>query len=110
MAQSPKQRHKKPSFWQKHIEGWQSSGFSQEQYCQEKGLKKCTLQYWRRKLTGQEEVFSIVPVRLTEENPLAVNQESSGLKIHCGDRLSVELSVGFDAPSLKRLIEVLEEI
>ena len=110
MAKSPQQRHNKSVFWQEQIEGWQRSGLSQEEYCQKEGLKKCTLQYWRRKLSGKEEVFSLVPVRLTAEKASLALEESSGLRLHSAQGLSVELSVGFDVASLRRLIKVLEEI
>jgi len=104
MAKPSPNRRQKAESWRKHLAAWKNSGLSQVQYCQEHHLKKNTFLYWRKKLGKGNETFSLVPVTVDEE-PRPV---LSGLTLCYSDRFCVELSVDFDAPSLKRLVEVLE--
>jgi hypothetical protein len=43
----------KEKFWQEHIDGWRSSGLSQQAYCRNNHLAMSTFGYWRRKLKVQ---------------------------------------------------------
>ena len=111
MPVPPKTPTQKPLFWKKQIDYWKRSGLSQKQFCQEKDLKFCTFKYWRQKLSRKDEGISFVPIRLIEKDtPVLLKNELSGLTIRCSDHFFVDLSVGFDVDSLKRLVKVFEQI
>ena len=105
---SPTSGHQKTKYWRKHLNDWQCSGLSQRQYCLKHSLKKYTFLYWRKKFANEGKRLSLIPVTVVEEQSSSPEPISSGLVLRCSDRYSVELSVDFDGPSLKRLVEVLE--
>ena len=45
-----KQDQEKLSYWQAHIQGWRSSGLTQEAYCVREQLKRSTFDYWRSRI------------------------------------------------------------
>lgn len=49
---SPEAAQDKSCQWRKHFESWQQSGLSQQQYCDQAGIKKSSFQYWRNKLAA----------------------------------------------------------
>lgn len=46
-------RDEKQTFWQQHMNQWESSGQSQSAYCTTHGLKLGTFGYWRTQLSRQ---------------------------------------------------------
>jgi hypothetical protein len=52
--------------WQRHIQGWQSSGLSQREYCERAGVALSTFTLWRGRLQGRT-VAATVPLSTTVE-------------------------------------------
>jgi hypothetical protein len=98
----------KAKHWGKHLKHWKSSHLTQDQYCAEHELNKHTFTYWKKKFSKKPEQFSLVPVTITPDEASLPKNTSSGLTLNCSDRYCIELSVDFHAPTLKRLVEVLE--
>lgn len=92
------------AFWRQHVEGWQRSGLSQQEYCQEHGLVLSTLQTWRRRLKSNSAEVQIVQVGQAfrpAAAPLA-------LLVGRGGRYRLEISHGVHPATLATVLEVLE--
>jgi hypothetical protein len=95
-------------YWKKQITGWRKSGQSQVAFCRENELNRWGFLYWRRKLldnsSGGEAAFVQVP------NPLEMKLDQRGtisIEIKCQYR--IEVKEGFQAVTLKQILDVLEE-
>jgi hypothetical protein len=93
--------------WRKHIEQWAASGLTAAQYGEKAGVNPRTLTYWKWRL-GRERgegaspkgaVATLVEFRAPEDTRME-------LILSGGRRVRVPTS--FDAPALRRLIDVLE--
>ena len=51
--------------WQERIAQWQASGLSQRAYAIEQGFPVRQVGYWVRRLTGEQAVPALLPVRVT---------------------------------------------
>ena len=101
--------------WRKRVERWKDSGLTAQQYATELGIKASTLQYWKHKL-GQPELppgrkagratrAQALP-SLLELQPI-VTASATTFELEIGGGRRLRIPVGFDAPSLERLLEVL---
>jgi hypothetical protein len=54
------------AFWQQHLEGWHTSGLTQEEYCRQHGLNVTTLVRYRNRI-NRERNASVVPVSIKAE-------------------------------------------
>jgi hypothetical protein len=101
--------------WRKRVERWKDSGLTAQQYATELGIKASTLQYWKHKLGKPE----LTPVRkpgrpaqahalpsLIELQPI-MSASSAAFELELGGGRRLRIPVGFDAPSLERLLEVI---
>lgn len=55
----------KQTFWHNHIAGWQHSGMSQAEYCQQHDLKLTSFGYWRTRLNRPQHTSKLIPVDFT---------------------------------------------
>ncbi len=88
----------KRKIWERHLRDWGRSGLPQDEYCAKHGLTVSSFGYWRTKLRREARGGEFVEVggaATAKELLLEVN----------GMRLSIP--AGFDAASLKRVLEVL---
>ena len=103
--------------WAKHLSRQRSGSLSRRAYCAKHGLSVSSFGYWSRKrrVLGSEAVASgplmprLVPVELLAEPRAPRRVEgngASGIQLHTG-ALRIELSVGFDVPTLRRTLEAL---
>lgn len=96
----------KQRFWKSHIENWQQSKMSQVAYCREHALKLHQFTYWKTRLSRQDADISFVPLRLTQNLPVAINTASFNLFTPNGYR--IEVGAGFDPTTLKQLISAVQ--
>jgi hypothetical protein len=105
--------------WRQLVEGWPGSGLSQAQYCRRHGISVASLHRWRERLreercvvavqdAGQEraEPARLLPVQLLAE-ACPVGAGGSPLCLVLGEELRLEIAPGFDAPTLRRVVELL---
>ena len=102
----------KRHYWKTHISNWRSSHVSQAEYCRRHELKFHQFVYWRRKFTPK----AVVPISLVQV-PIAAVARASGyvsapaaLRVAVAPDLCIEVSPGFDSPTLKQLVTALREV
>lgn len=101
--------------WRKRVERWKDSGLTAQQYASELGIKASTLQYWKHKLgkpealpgrkVGRAAQAHTLPSLIELQPIVATSGTAFELDLGVGRRLRIP--VGFDAPSLERLLELL---
>jgi hypothetical protein len=111
MSTAKQRSARKERFWRTVLRQWRRSGLSVRAYCHEHGLSEPSFYAWRRTLASCEsQAVSFVPVRVAEPGPSPATDGSAGaleLVLDAGRRLRV--GPGFDAPTLRRLLALLEE-
>ncbi len=106
-------------FWQAHIKAWSESSLTQRAYCQAHGLSEAQFSHWkprlRKKGQRQRAKAPLVPLKVIEEVPSETEREevrgaasdAGELALVFGNGLRLEISDGFDAATLRRVLEVL---
>jgi transposase len=102
----------KEQFWRRMFRQWHRSGLTIRAFCSEQGLSEPSFYAWRRTLAERDaQAVHFVPVQVVPQEPCVERPDAaaSGLELvlAAGRRLRVER--GFDAPTLQRLLAVLEE-
>ena len=102
----------KRHFWKTHVASWRASRVSQAKYCRQHELKFHQFVYWRRKFTPNP----TVPVSLVQV-PMATVARVTGLafppaalRIALSPDLCIEVSAGFDPPTLQQVVTALRGI
>ena len=94
--------------WEEHIDGWQSSGLTQADYCDRNGIKLSTFRYWRKRLATPDTPVTLVPVGFgTSDGSFACG---SGLTLVLADRYKVEVGDNFNSSTLARLVDTLARL
>lgn len=59
-------RAERVDIWNRHIEGWQSSGLSQRAYCEREAIALSSLRWWlrKRRAADRADPMSFVPVEV----------------------------------------------
>lgn len=99
MKRSTEKVHK---FWKYHLEQCRQSGLSQAEYCRKNGLSIKNFGY--RKRTIGKAPLCLVEVPLTGR----VDSPSKPLSLNVGSRYTIGIEAGFDAQTLRELLEVLD--
>lgn len=103
--------------WARHVEAWRSSGTSAAKYCASRDLKASSLRYWSsriRRETGDalNETFDggrparFAKVQTTKRTQSPEAAKDAALRLVFAD-VALEVPVGFDAATLRRVLEVL---
>jgi hypothetical protein len=98
--------------WKTHIASWQASRVSQAEYCRRHELKFHQFVYWRRKFTPKPSA----PISLVQVPVAAVARASSyypqptALRVALAPDLCIEVSPGFDPPTLQQVVTALRGI
>jgi transposase-like protein len=116
MAQKRRSREQ----WWELVRGWPGSGLTQAQYCERHGISPGSLYRWRDVFrrerdagggwprAGIEEPVRLLPVQFSE--PVEPPRRDRVLTVVFGDGVRLEVLPGFDAATLARLVEVLQEL
>jgi len=99
--------------WQERIHEWESSSETAHAFCQRHDLGLSTFRWWCWRLrngssprtvdTSQWVELSAIELPATDETSPA----ASDLTLVLGDGIEIRVPVGFDAPTLERLIRTL---
>ena len=98
--------------WNTHITSWQASRLSQAEYCRRHELKFHQFVYWRRKFVPK----SKVPISLVQVSAAAVaravgyGSRPPALRVALAADLCIEVSPGFDPPTLQQVVMALRGI
>ncbi len=104
----------KQSFWQHHLQSWQTSGISQAAYCNHHQLKIATFGYWRRKLARAswpaEEVrpaLTLVPVSRSSLRQPPSPAVAEVLVMHSPGGWRLDIPATLPLPVLSQLLRAL---
>jgi len=103
----PDPQHKR-RIWKELIECWQHSGLSQVAYCRERELKPHQFTYWKNRFAQTEADISFVPLRFSQNLPVAI--AASSLNLFTPNGYRIEVGAGFDALMLKQLIRAVQSL
>ena len=102
----------KRQFWKTHITNWQASLLSQTEYCRRHELKFHQFVYWRRKFAPK----AATAISLIQVPTAAVARAASycsqppALRVALAPDLCIEVSPGFDPPTLQQVVTALRGI
>jgi len=107
MAPGRARDEQKERKWQRRIEQWRASGLSVRAFCARHDLATASFYNWRRVLQRRaaEEPAAFVPVQVVAD---AVPTQSGALEVVLTDGRAVRVAPGFDAATLRQLLDVLE--
>jgi hypothetical protein len=98
--------------WKAHITNWTVSRLSQTEYCRRHELKFHQFVYWRRKFAPKPPT----PISLIQVPAAAVARAAGfgsmppALRVALAPDLCIEVSPGFDPPTLLQVVTVLRGI
>ena len=96
-------RAERRTHWHTIIENQATSGMSIAGYCRDAQIKPSYFYTWRRRLREQQSsaggFLELIPGRLTEG--------ASGIRIHLGAKLCIEVERRFDPVTLRAVVETL---
>ena len=106
MAHGRARDERKERQWRRRIGEWQASGLSVRAFCERHGLTVASFYAWRRVLRRRAaEKAPFVPVQVVAD---AVPTQTSALEVILTDGRAVRVAPGFDAATLRQLLDVLE--
>ena len=96
-------RAERRTHWHAIIKNQVTSGMSIAAYCRDVQIKASCFHAWRRRLREQQHssggFLELIPGKLPES--------SSGIRIHVGTKLSIEVERGFDPFTLRAVVKTL---
>jgi hypothetical protein len=102
----------KRQYWKTRITNWQSSRLSQTEYCRRHELTFHQFVYWRRKFAPK----AATPISLIQVPTAAVARAAGfgsmppALRVALAPDLCIEVSPGFDPPTLQQVVTALRGI
>jgi hypothetical protein len=90
--------------WRTIIDTQATSGMSVVKYCRDTQINPSYFYRWRRRLQEQQPCCAAGFLELI---PDRLSPAASGVRIRLGTRLSVEVERGFDALTLRAVVETL---
>jgi transposase-like protein len=110
MSPTNQQRNSKERFWRRMARQWRSSGLSIRDFCAEYDLAEATFYAWRRIIAQRDaDAADFVPVHVLAEPTPTAEASGTGLELLLGASRVLRIAPGFDGPTLKRLLALLEE-
>jgi len=104
-------RQEKRRFWKAHIQAWERSGFSQNEYCRRHKLKNNQLTYWKTKFKHERSKhinFVPVPMKTAHQVQQTIDPNDSGLAVQLG-KIKIKIANNFNPDSLVKVVSTLEE-
>ena len=106
--------HHKREIWIQHIEAWQESGLSRQEYLKANQLSASQFSYYYRnhfldKASAQKpsKPVDLVPVRVIEEQPVKQAHDAC-MTLSTPNGYRIDLQSGFDADLLQQILRVVE--
>lgn len=117
--------------WAKRVERWRDSGLSAAEYSRELGISARSLKWWGWKLSADAQSVApkteprkgrtvqtrrrrapvtpaVTPLTFVEMTPAVVAPAATPIEIVLRTGVQLRVSVGFDAPTLERVLDVVE--
>jgi transposase-like protein len=100
---------RKEAVWRKHVRRQRNSGLSIREFCHEHGLVESAFYFWRQEIrrrdqeSATEQASTFVPLTVQTEMP------ATPLEVVLSSGHVVRVMAGFDAATLRQLLDVLEE-
>lgn len=104
-------RRRSQQEWSELVEEWRSSSQSRREFCSERALNPRTLSWWTWKLRqvaedrGHLAWIEAAPMELPRSG--GSTAASTDLTLILGEGISIRIPVGFDPPTLERLVRTL---
>src|SRR5262245_40499907 len=107
MAPGRARDERKEQQWRRWINQWRASGLSVRDFCARHDLAAARFYHWRRVLERRagEEPALVRPVQVVAD---AVPTQTGALEVVLTDGRAVRVAPGFDAATLRQLLDVLE--
>jgi hypothetical protein len=109
----------KERLWRRMLRQWQRSDLSIHAFCVEHSLPEPSFHAWRRTIQQRDDANrAFLPVRVISEQESETDarhvthqhqQPEAGLELVLGSGRVLRIGPAFDAPTLRRLLSVLEE-
>jgi transposase-like protein len=111
MSTTSQRRASQEQFWRAMLRRWHSSGLSVRGFCEEHGLAVPSFYAWRRTLARRDSAVGFVPVQVIPEPKPQTTAAGlpSSLEVVLGAGRVLRVAPGFDEPTLRRLLALLEE-
>jgi hypothetical protein len=97
--------NEKLAFWQRRIEEYRSSGLSRRVFCERKGIKKSSLDYWFTRIRKERAESGLVEVKV-----YAGTTPLTWLELIVADKYRVHLHRDFDPELLVAVLKALERL
>lgn len=94
------ERKKSAEEWRRVFEEWRASGMSRSAFCREKDIAFSTFDYWKKKVSGRQRLVRLSGVMLPKST-------ASTIRVVVDERVTVELSRGFDEEELSVVLRTL---
>ena len=114
MSTNNQRSSSKEQFWRTIVQQWRASGLSARAFCARRRLSEPSFYAWRRTLQQRDTAqVRFVPVQIVSQQTAPTADDTSAaanaleLVLDGGRRLRI--GSGFDGPTLKRLLALLEE-
>jgi Transposase len=105
MIQGKPRDARKEQQWRDRLAAWRRSGLSVRAFCARHGLSQPSFYAWRRELAQRDAARpTFVPVQV-----LAEPARPEALTVLLPGGRSIRVAPGFDAATLRQLLDVLEE-
>ena len=97
--------------WRDRVRRWEQSGMGRAEFAAIEGVNASTLGWWRSELVKRDAAQrqGVVALARVTVTPDALSACTSPLEVVTRRGATVRVPVGFDAPTLGRLLAVLEE-
>jgi transposase len=113
MSTTKQRRSSKERFWRRMVRQWRSSGLSIRDFCDDRDISEPSFYAWRRIIAQRDaEPAAFVPVQVVAEakqTEPSSQLAGSGLELILGAGRVLRVGPGFDGPTLRRLLALLEE-
>ena len=98
----------KRAHWQQQLREWRGSGQTQPAFCAQRRLSRHSFGYWKGVLEDTPTSTPATLVEVPSASRLLGNQDEALLAVGVAGQYRVEIWEGFDAVTLRRLIQVLQ--
>jgi transposase len=110
MSTTNQRRSDKERFWRRMVRQWGSSGLSIRDFCDGQQISEASFYSWRRIIARQDaETARFVPVHVIADEQPERDAFGDGLELILAGGRRLRVGPGFDGPTLRRLLALLEE-
>jgi transposase-like protein len=91
------------------VRQWRSSGRSVREFCTEHEISEPNFYAWRRTIARRDAQTRFVPVQVVPAEKPTADASDHGLELLLDRGRVLRIGAGFDEPTLRRLLALLEE-